>query len=32
MTFQLNKWQRGFLIALGVAGYVAFTWAVIRIG
>jgi hypothetical protein len=32
MSFQLNRWQRRLLIALGVAGYVALTWAVIRIG
>jgi hypothetical protein len=32
INFQLNKWQRRLLIALGIAGYVGFTWAVIRIG
>jgi hypothetical protein len=32
MNFQLNKWQRRLLIALGLAGYVVFTWAVIRTG
>jgi hypothetical protein len=31
MNFQLHKWQRRLLIALGVAGYIAFTWAMIRI-
>jgi len=31
MNFQLNKWSRRLLIALGVAGYVAFTWAVIKV-
>jgi hypothetical protein len=32
MNFQLNKWQRRLSIALGIACYVAFTWAVITIG
>jgi hypothetical protein len=32
MNFQLNKWQRRLLIVLGAAGYIAFTWAVMKIG
>jgi hypothetical protein len=31
MNFQLNKWHRRVLIGLGIAGYVVFTWAVIKI-
>ena len=31
MKFQLKKWQQRLLIAVGVAGYVMFTWAVMRI-
>jgi hypothetical protein len=31
MNFQLKKWQQRLLIVVGVAGYVMFTWAVMRI-
>jgi hypothetical protein len=31
MSFQLKKWQQRLLIAVGVAGYVTFTWVVMRI-
>jgi hypothetical protein len=31
MNFQLKKWQQRLLVAVGVASYVMFTWAVMRI-
>ena len=31
MNFQLKKWQQRLLIVVGVADYVMFTWAVMRI-
>jgi hypothetical protein len=31
MNIQLKKWHQRLLIAVGVAGYVMFTWVVMRI-